>query len=79
MADQVSTIVKMALGILEPKGVEHVPGTVYVYRPNQPEEHELSSNHQLKKDPTRRIFLVPQPSDDPNDPLVRLSYVAAHN
>lgn len=60
----------MALGILEPKGIEHVVGTVYVGQQGQQQEHELGSNNNLKRDPTGKI-LVPQPSDDPNDPLVR--------
>jgi hypothetical protein len=59
----------MALGILEPS-VEHVPGTVYVYQTEQRTAELLESAHHLKKDKTGRIILVPQPSDDPNDPLV---------
>ena len=59
----------MALGILEPK-VEHVPGTVFVYETEQRHAELLGSARHLKKDKTGRIILVPQPSDDPNDPLV---------
>ncbi|KAJ9606177.1 hypothetical protein H2200_009138 [Cladophialophora chaetospira] len=58
----------MALGILEP-GVEHVPGTVYVYESEQRHTELLENARHLKKDKSGRIILVPQPSDDPNDPL----------
>ncbi|KAL6250758.1 hypothetical protein RBB50_003061 [Rhinocladiella similis] len=58
----------MALGILEP-GVEHVPGTVYVYESEQRHADLLESARHLKRDKTGRIILVPQPSNDPNDPL----------
>ena len=60
----------MALGILEPK-VEHVPGTVYVYESEQRHAELLEGAQHLKKDKTGRIILVPQASNDPNDPLVR--------
>lgn len=59
----------MALGILEP-AVEHVPGTVYVYDAQQRQTTLLDSAHHLKRDKTGKIILVPQPSADPNDPLV---------
>ncbi|KAG5927279.1 hypothetical protein E4U42_002395 [Claviceps africana] len=60
----------MAFGILEPRGDEVVPGTTtYFDDPNRP--REAAGGEQLKCD--RRgavpIILVPQPSDDPNDPL----------
>ncbi|KAL6716339.1 hypothetical protein ACLMJK_005905 [Lecanora helva] len=61
----------MTLGILEPGNAENVPGTSFVYddssRPGQ--NGELDSR--LKYDRTGHvpIILVPQPSDDPNDPL----------
>ncbi|KAK6376596.1 uncharacterized protein PV06_05868 [Exophiala oligosperma] len=58
----------MALGILEP-GVEHVPGTVYVYESEQRHADLLETARHLKRDKTGRIILVPQPSNDPNDPL----------
>lgn len=60
----------MALGILEPN-VEHVPGTVYVYDAEQRQNELLETAQHLKRDKTGRIILVPQPSNDPNDPLVR--------
>ena len=65
----------MPLGILEPR-VEHVPGTVYVYESEQRQAELLQSARHLKKDKTGRIILVPQPSDDPNDPLVRRNHNA---
>lgn len=59
----------MALGILEPR-VEHVPGTVYVYETEQRHAELLESAQHLKTDTKGRTILIPQPSDDPNDPLV---------
>lgn len=59
----------MALGILEP-AVEHVPGTVYVYEADQRQAELLEAAHNLKRDKEGRRILVPQPSNDPNDPLV---------
>lgn len=59
----------MALGILDPQE-EHVAGTVYV----KEQAHvtgEVDGNRHLKRDRLGVIILVPQPSDDPNDPLVR--------
>jgi len=59
----------MALGILEPKD-EHVAGTVYVYDQARGHIEQLTSERNLKRDRSGKIILVPQPSDDPNDPLV---------
>ena len=63
----------MPLGILEDRRLEHVPGTVPLERTNvilTPENGILSvAGTQLKYDKTGKIVLVPQPSDDPNDPL----------
>lgn len=61
----------MALGILEPR-VEHVPGTVYVYHAEQRQVELLATAQHLKRDKTGKVILVPQPSNDPNDPLVSL-------
>ncbi|EXJ96119.1 hypothetical protein A1O1_01245 [Capronia coronata CBS 617.96] len=58
----------MALGILEPP-VEHVPGTVYVYDADQRHAQLLETAQNLKRDKGGRMILVPQPSNDPNDPL----------
>ncbi|KAI9821599.1 MAG: hypothetical protein M1832_003273 [Thelocarpon impressellum] len=54
----------MGLGVLEDRHTENVPGTSVVLGPDV-------ASSRLKKDcsgPTD-IILVPQPSDDPNDPL----------
>jgi len=59
----------MALGILEAKD-EHVAGTVYVYEHAERHIEQVSSERNLKRDGTGKVILVPQPSDDPNDPLV---------
>lgn len=63
----------MGLGILESSRVETVPGTAFMYddasRPTQ--DGQLESRR-LKYDTTSGpipVILVPQPSDDPNDPL----------
>ncbi|KAI1622516.1 serine/threonine kinase 16 [Exophiala viscosa] len=58
----------MGLGILEPR-VEHVPGTVYVFETEQRHAELLEINQHLKTDNNGRTILIPQPSDDPNDPL----------
>ncbi|KAI4098705.1 MAG: hypothetical protein LQ339_006310 [Xanthoria mediterranea] len=60
----------MGLGVLEVKSSRNVPGTSYVLddasRPALPEH--LDANR-VKYDKSNTIILVPQPSDDPNDPL----------
>ncbi|KAL1958794.1 hypothetical protein VTO42DRAFT_3913 [Malbranchea cinnamomea] len=61
----------MGLGILEDTKLDHVPGTTYVL------EDQTSPSDPATIDPNLRydrsgpvpIILVPQPSDDPNDPL----------
>ncbi|KAJ9662293.1 hypothetical protein H2198_001427 [Neophaeococcomyces mojaviensis] len=58
----------MALGILEPKD-EHVAGTVYVYEQARRNADHFNANTTLKRDASGKIILVPQPSDNPNDPL----------
>ncbi|KAK7415508.1 hypothetical protein QQX98_005861 [Neonectria punicea] len=61
----------MPLGILEAKGVEHVPGTTrYFDDPSRP-QIATSDHGGLKCDTSGKqpIILIPQPSDDPNDPL----------
>ncbi|KAI9781388.1 MAG: hypothetical protein M1839_005982 [Geoglossum umbratile] len=59
----------MGLGILEDTHFESVPGTSVLDDSNRQEE--LNTNLKLKYDRTGSIpiILVPQPSDDPNDPL----------
>lgn len=54
----------MPLGILEPKA-KKVPGTANVL------DQEWKRDPTLRRDKTGNIILVPQPSEDPNDPLVR--------
>ena len=58
----------MALGTWEPV-VEPVPGTVYVHEENRRTE-ELLNQVSVKKTKDGKTILVPQPSNDPNDPLV---------
>lgn len=64
----------MGLGILDDSALEHVPGTAHVLQGDQRREVEQNAarSANLKYDKTGTILLVPQPSDDPNDPLVRL-------
>ncbi|RKU46295.1 hypothetical protein DL546_007653 [Coniochaeta pulveracea] len=57
----------MGLGILEDRVMEHVPGTTqYFDDPSRP-QYRRDGATGLKCDGD--IILVPQPSDDPNDPL----------
>jgi hypothetical protein len=64
----------MALGVLEPRGSPDVPGTVYILdKPATAAGPAAAHNPKLKYDRTGTIILVPQPSDDPNDPLVSSS------
>ncbi|KAH8737378.1 major facilitator superfamily domain-containing protein [Ilyonectria robusta] len=61
----------MPFGILDVKGVEHVPGTTqYFDDPSRP-QLATSDHVGLKCDTSGKqpIILIPQPSDDPNDPL----------
>ncbi|KFY58468.1 hypothetical protein V496_06150 [Pseudogymnoascus sp. VKM F-4515 (FW-2607)] len=61
----------MGLWILEDKVMDHVPGTTrYFDKPHSQEAGREDISH-LKCDTSGRdpIILVPQPSDDPNDPL----------
>jgi hypothetical protein len=68
----------MGLGILSDHALEHVPGTAQVLEGELRREVERNAGSMvgrtgLKYDKTGKILLVPQPSDDPNDPLVRLN------
>ncbi|KAF4458726.1 hypothetical protein FALBO_14530 [Fusarium albosuccineum] len=58
----------MGLGILENRDGRHVPGTVIL---DQSAAHPRDHDEGLKRGQGRdsHIVLVPQPSDDPNDPL----------
>jgi hypothetical protein len=64
----------MGLGILDDHALEHVPGTALVLESKQRREIErdVARTRGLKYDETGTVLLVPQPSDDPNDPLVGL-------
>ena len=48
-------------------------GTALVLEDDRSERVAVTRDANLKYDRTGKILLVPQPSDDPNDPLVRLS------
>ncbi|KAK3687619.1 major facilitator superfamily domain-containing protein [Podospora appendiculata] len=61
----------MGLGILEDRVMDHVPGTIrYFDDPDRP-QYASDGVEGLKCDTSGPvpIILVPQPSDDPNDPL----------
>ncbi|KAF2878235.1 major facilitator superfamily domain-containing protein [Massariosphaeria phaeospora] len=62
----------MALGIIEPKGEARPPGTEYLVDTAQTStEHQYEHSHfKHGKGKRAHIILVPQPSDDPNDPLL---------
>lgn len=59
----------MGLGVL-PASSSHVQGTVNVYEDERRRAHAVAHATHLKKDKSGRFILTPQPSDDPNDPLV---------
>lgn len=63
----------MGLGIIEPKGGRHVPGTVQLFDNNNPAD--VAGNAHLKhgNGADSELLFVPQPSKSPNDPLVRSS------
>ena len=61
----------MPLGILEACGLEHVPGTTPLENVADAAipENGIVNGQLLKYDKSGKTILVPQPSDDPNDPL----------
>ncbi|TGJ88227.1 hypothetical protein E0Z10_g546 [Xylaria hypoxylon] len=62
----------MGLGILQVPGHGHVPGTTrYFDDPDRPQTADTPDTRGLKCDRSGSvpIILIPQPSDDPNDPL----------
>jgi hypothetical protein len=74
----------MGLGILSDHALEQVPGTAQVLEGEKRREVERTAESRigrsgLKYDKTGKILLVPQPSDDPNDPLVRPLHVPVSN
>ncbi|KAF2243389.1 serine/threonine kinase 16 [Trematosphaeria pertusa] len=62
----------MTLGVLQPRTDEHVPGTEYLVDTEQTSvEHQYEHSHYKHgKGHENNIILVPQPSEDPNDPLL---------
>ncbi|KAJ5961030.1 uncharacterized protein N7479_008180 [Penicillium vulpinum] len=61
----------MGLGVLEDTKLAHVPGTIDIYEQNSDASDQTPGGPGLKCDwsGNQPIILVPQPSDDPNDPL----------
>ncbi|KAF2453980.1 serine/threonine kinase 16 [Lineolata rhizophorae] len=62
----------MPFGILEDRHMEHVPGTAVMHdQTDMPEELKGVPSERLKHGSGRfaHIVLIPQPTDDPNDPL----------
>ncbi|KAF2842675.1 MFS general substrate transporter [Patellaria atrata CBS 101060] len=61
----------MGLGILEDTKLQHVPGTVRFGERNTQQDDVVIEGPDLKYDRSgsHAIILVPQPSDNPNDPL----------
>jgi hypothetical protein len=65
----------MGLGILRDKvlGAHDVPGTALVLSSPSDRLRQLAlDGRALKYDATGKILLIPQPSDDALDPLVRI-------
>ncbi|KAK3318021.1 major facilitator superfamily domain-containing protein [Apodospora peruviana] len=61
----------MGLGILESRSMDHVPGTTRYFDDPERPQYAADGTHGLKCDTSGAvpIILVPQPSDDSNDPL----------
>ena len=61
----------MGLGVLEPKDGHHVAGTVMLDQSVGTTSEGLPADDGLRRGTGRNahIVLVPQPSDDPEDPL----------
>ncbi|KAJ5585279.1 uncharacterized protein N7459_005079 [Penicillium hispanicum] len=61
----------MGLGVLEDHNLAQVPGTCNIYERDHNTDENIPSASGLKYDWTTKepTILVPQPSDDPNDPL----------
>ncbi|KAK0270537.1 hypothetical protein LTR35_014073 [Friedmanniomyces endolithicus] len=57
----------MGLGVLDDKNLQHVPGTATLEDFTEP--HTGTPHHANVKHGKDGIILVPQPSDDPRDPL----------
>ncbi|KAE8365807.1 putative MFS transporter [Aspergillus caelatus] len=60
----------MGLGVLEDTALAQVPGTSDILeRESSNEQTDVDTNLKYDRSGTVPILLVPQPSDDPNDPL----------
>jgi hypothetical protein len=63
----------MPLGIIEPKSRAHVPGTARLYDnsivPLSDDAAAQQPQHLNLKHGDQEVLLVPQPSNNPNDPL----------
>ncbi|KAF2499648.1 major facilitator superfamily transporter [Lophium mytilinum] len=60
----------MGLGVLNDTKLQHVPGTATVFDDEgRLREENAVHDPNLKYDTTGTIILIPQPSNDPNDPL----------
>jgi hypothetical protein len=68
----------MAIGILESSHTPHPHGTVLL-ADDKIDNLEAQVSRQLKHGTgnDEHVVLVPQPSDDPNDPLVGTAYFSA--
>ncbi|RPA75323.1 putative MFS transporter [Ascobolus immersus RN42] len=59
----------MGLGILEPKSGHHVPGTTRMEEKNSVDSRGRDPNLKYCPHSKGDVVMVPQPSEDPNDPL----------
>jgi len=57
----------MGFGILEVQNADHVPGTAVLDEKSAHAESHTGNLKHVAGHP--EVILVPQPSDDPNDPL----------
>ncbi|CAI6329017.1 unnamed protein product [Periconia digitata] len=60
----------MALGIIEPRTERKLPGTELLLDTEQTEQSQEQGGLQHGKGKKTEIILIPQPSNDPNDPLL---------
>ncbi|KAI0996170.1 hypothetical protein K3495_g12009 [Podosphaera aphanis] len=64
----------MGLGVLDCRSMNHVPGTIQNFEQFKDRAtsdiDETGSGLKYFRSATESILLIPQPSDDPNDPLV---------
>ncbi|EAW11157.1 putative MFS transporter [Aspergillus clavatus NRRL 1] len=59
----------MGLGVLEDKVLDHVPGTSYIFEDRTGDHTSTDARLKYDRSGDVPVLLVPQPSDDPNDPL----------